>query len=51
LREHNVPVDERYYEGIGHMEIVTSIGAMLRWRAPVLDDMINFYASIGALSA
>lgn len=51
LREYNVPVDERYYDGIGHMEIVTSIGAMLRWRAPVLDDMVNFFASLGALDA
>ena len=51
LREHNVPVDERYYDGIGHMEIVTAMGAMLRWRAPVLDDMVNFYASLGALDA
>ncbi|WMT86571.1 alpha/beta hydrolase [Pelagibacterium sp. 26DY04] len=51
LREHNVPVDERYYDGIGHMEIVTALGAMLRWRAPVLDDMVNFYASLGALDA
>jgi hypothetical protein len=44
-------VDERYYDGIGHMEIVTALGAMLRWRAPVLDDMVNFYASLGALDA
>lgn len=51
LRQHDVPVDERYYEGIGHMEIVTSIGAMLRWRAPVLDDTVNFFASLGALDA
>lgn len=51
LREYNVPVDERYYEGIGHMEIVTSLGAMLRWRAPVLDDVVNFFASLGALDA
>lgn len=51
LREYGVPVDERYYEGIGHMEIVTSIGAMLRWRAPVLDDTVNFFASLGALDS
>lgn len=51
LRENMVPVDERYYDGIGHMEIVTALGAMLRWRAPVLDDIVNFYASLGALDA
>ncbi|GGA59670.1 alpha/beta hydrolase [Pelagibacterium lentulum] len=49
LRDQNVPVDERYYSGIGHMEIVTSLGAMMRWRAPVLDDIVNFFASLGAL--
>lgn len=51
LREHNVPVDERYYDGIGHMEIATALGAMMRWRAPVLDDVVNFFASLGALDA
>lgn len=51
LRQHGVPVEEKYYDGIGHMEIVTAIGAMMRWRAPVLEDMVNFYASLGALSA
>ncbi|WP_245945034.1 alpha/beta hydrolase [Pelagibacterium lacus] len=51
LRENSVPVEERYYDGIGHMEIVTALGAMLRWRAPVLDDMVNFYSSLGALDA
>ncbi|QJR17448.1 alpha/beta hydrolase [Pelagibacterium halotolerans] len=51
LRENNVPVDERYYDGIGHMEIVTALGAMLRWRAPVLDDVVNFFSSLGALDA
>ena len=51
LRENNVPVDERYYDGIGHMEIVTALGAMLRWRAPVLDDVVNFFSSLGALDS
>jgi acetyl esterase/lipase len=51
LREYGIPVDERHYEGIGHMEAVTSIGALMRWRAPVLDDMVNFFASLGALDA
>ncbi|WP_404401808.1 hypothetical protein [Pelagibacterium halotolerans] len=43
-------MDERYYESIGHMEIVTSLGAMMRWRAPVLEHMIGFFASLNALS-
>lgn len=48
LREYGVPVDERYYEGLGHMEVVTAIGPTWRWRAPVLEDMVNFFASLGA---
>src|SRR5262249_39591638 len=33
-------VTEKYYDGFGHMEPVLAIGAMWRWRAPVLDDMV-----------
>jgi acetyl esterase/lipase len=41
-------VTEKYYEGFGHMEPVLAIGAMWRWRAPVLDDMIGFFQQFGA---
>ena len=38
-------VTEKYYDGFGHMEPVFAIGAMWRWRAPVLDDMVAFFRS------
>jgi len=48
LKQAGIWVTEKYYDGIGHMEAVTSMGAMLRWRAPVLDDMVFFFSSFGA---
>lgn len=48
LRAQNVWVTERYYDGFGHMEPVFAIGAMWRWRAPVLEDMIEFFYRFGA---
>jgi acetyl esterase/lipase len=41
-------VTEKYYDGFGHMEPVLAIGAMWRWRAPVLDDMVSFFQQFGA---
>ena len=41
-------VTEKYYEGFGHMEPVLALGAMWRWRAPVLDDVVGFFAQLGA---
>ncbi len=41
-------VTAKYYDNIGHMEPVFSIGAMWRWRAPVLADMIAFFTQFGA---
>ena len=41
-------VTVKYYQNIGHMEAVFAIGAMWRWRAPVLADMISFFAQFGA---
>ena len=38
----------KYYENIGHMEPVFAIGAMWRWRAPVLADMVAFFTQFGA---
>ena len=48
LRAQNVWVTETYYEGFGHMEPVIAIGALWRWRMPVLDDMVTFFARFGA---
>ncbi len=41
-------VTEKYYDGLGHMDLVFAIGAMWRWRAPVLDDMVAFFTQFGA---
>ena len=41
-------VTEKYYDNIGHMEPVFAIGALWRWRAPVLSDMIAFFTQFGA---
>lgn len=41
-------VTEKYYDGLGHMDLVFAVGAMWRWRAPVLDDMIAFFTQFGA---
>jgi acetyl esterase/lipase len=41
-------VTVRYYQNIGHMEAVFAIGAMWRWRAPVLADMVQFFTQFGA---
>jgi len=48
LTSSGVWVTTKYYEGIGHMEAVTSLGAMMRWRAPILSDMVFFFESFGA---
>ena len=41
-------VTVKYYENIGHMEPVFALGAMWRWRAPVLADMVGFFTQFGA---
>ena len=48
LKDSGVWVTTRYYEGFGHMEPVIAIGALWRWRAPVLDDMVAFFQMFGA---
>jgi hypothetical protein len=48
LKEANNWVTVKYYQNIGHMEAVFAIGAMWRWRAPVLADMISFFTQFGA---
>lgn len=48
LREQGVWVTEKYYEGFGHMEPVLSLGALWRWRMPVLDDVVTFFSQFGA---
>ena len=48
MRAQNVWVTEKYYDGFGHMEPVIAIGALWRWRMPVLDDMVEFFTRFGA---
>ena len=48
LRAQGVWVSTQYYEGFGHMEPVIAMGALWRWRMPVLDDMVGFFQRFGA---
>ena len=42
LREAGVPVEERHYDGVDHVNMVLALSRPLRGRAPVLDDMTGF---------
>ncbi len=35
----------KVYPGLGHAETVAAISGFLRWRAPVLDDLVSFMTS------
>lgn len=48
LRQQGVWVTTQYYEGFGHMEPVIAMGALWRWRMPVLEDMVGFFQRFGA---
>lgn len=48
LREKGDWVTEKYYEGFGHLEPVIAMGAMMRFRMPVLKDMLEFFQTFGA---
>ena len=48
LRDQGVWVTTQYYEGFGHMEPVIAMGALWRWRMPVLEDMVAFFQRFGA---
>jgi len=48
LIEQNVWVTTKYYPGFGHMEPVIAMGALWRWRMPVLEDMVEFFTRFGA---
>ena len=41
-------VTEKYYEGFGHLEPVVAMGSMMRFRMPVLQDMVDFFQTFGA---
>lgn len=48
LREQGVWVTEKYYEGFGHLEPVIALGAMMRFRMPILHDVVEFFQTFGA---
>jgi acetyl esterase/lipase len=48
LRDNGVWVTEKYYEGFGHLEPVIALGAMMRFRMPVLHDVVEFFQTFGA---
>ncbi|MDB5539506.1 MAG: prenylcysteine alpha-carboxyl methylesterase [Devosia sp.] len=48
LREQGVWVTEKYYEGFGHLEPVLALGAMMRFRMPILNDLVEFFQTFGA---
>jgi acetyl esterase/lipase len=48
LRAQGVWVTEKFYDGFGHMEPVIALGALWRWRMPVLADTLGFFQTFGA---
>ncbi len=48
LTAQGVWVTEKYYDGFGHLEPVLALGAMLRFRMPVLQDVTDFFQTFGA---
>lgn len=42
LQAAGVPVEARYYPGLGHVGIVTALGPLFRGRAPVLEEVTRF---------
>jgi acetyl esterase/lipase len=41
-------VTTKFYEGLGHTEPLIALGAMWRWRSPVLSDVLEFFHRFGA---
>jgi acetyl esterase/lipase len=48
LRRASVPHRLIEYPGLGHAEIMLAMARPLRWRAPVLADIVGFFATIQA---
>jgi len=51
LKGQGIWVTEKFYEGFGHLEPVIALGAMWRWRMPVLQDTLDFFQTFGAFSS
>lgn len=48
LRAAGLWVTEKYYDGFGHLEPVIALGAMMRFRMPILQDLVAFFQTFGA---
>jgi acetyl esterase/lipase len=48
LKSQGIWVTEKLYDGFGHMEPVIALGALWRWRMPVLQDTLDFFQTFGA---
>ena len=46
LRNADVPVTERYYDGLSHAMPLLALGRVLRGRAPVLGDVATFLLGV-----
>ncbi len=48
LRAQGSWVTEKYYDGFGHIEPVVALGSLMRFRMPMLRDMVDFFQTFGA---
>lgn len=48
LEASGVWVTQKYYDGLGHLEPVVALGSMMRFRVPVLNDIVEFFQTFGA---
>lgn len=46
LRKAHTPVIKRIYPGIGHAGLIMTFAQPLRWRAPLLEDVLNFVRTV-----
>jgi len=42
LRANGVEVEEHRYAGVGHTSLIGAFAGPLRWKAPILQDMVSF---------
>jgi acetyl esterase/lipase len=47
LRKSNTHVTKRIYPGIGHSGLIMTFAQPLRWRAPLLEDVLKFVRTVG----
>ncbi len=44
----NRAIVAKVYDSLGHMEVVTALSTVWRWRSPVLEDVVDFLKAEGA---